>query len=219
MKYELIVRSRAQKSESIAQKHARFFSELSKIPQPWGIGGSAFPEPPDPGRNLGAGTSISKLLGKGISGRVYYVYRRDFEDLGMHDDFCDMSFNPERVDYKQLVCEVLPRLILAFHAYFAQVGDTEFGHMDFDAERTAGMGDTRFGVFRIRPVSFFDKILCQRAFGLQPDEIAKRLESHVEKVTLLEGGVYILGSSQPLRIEEADKLCWELKRLVTGSVA
>ena len=91
------------KTDPIAAKHARFFAELSKISAPWGIAGNPIPASPDPGRNLGVGVSISKLLGKGISGRAYYVYRRDFEDLGMHDDFFDMTFNPTKVDYKRLL--------------------------------------------------------------------------------------------------------------------
>jgi hypothetical protein len=215
MKYELMIRSRAVKTDPIAAKHTRFFAELSKIPAPWGIAGAPAPEPPDPGRDLGAGVGISKLLGKGISGRVYYVLRRDFEDLGMHDDFLDMSFNPTKVDYKRLVQDELPKIISAFGAYFAELGDAEFVHIDFDAERQAGMGDTRFGVYRIRPVSFFDKTLCERAFGISPGEIARRLEGSVEQVSLLNDGVYIIGSSEPLGIEDADKLCWEMKRLLT----
>ena len=184
---------------------------------PWGIGGADIPEPPDPGSNLGAGISISKLLGKGISGRVYYVYRRELEDLGMHDDFLDMSFNPEKVDYKQLVCEVLPTIIIAFNAYFVEVGDTEFCHVDFDAESAAG-GDSRSRVYRIRPVFFLDNILCDRAFGLQPDVIARRIENYVEKVMFINNGIYTVANSQPLRFEEADKLCWELKRMITGTI-
>ena len=217
MKYELMLRSRARKSEPIAEKHSRFFTEFSNIPAPWGIGENLIPVQPDPGRNLGAGINITKLLGKGISGRVYYVLRRNFEDLGMHDDFFDMSFNPKNVDFRSFVYDALPRLILAFDAYLARVGDVEFCYLDFDGERDAGLGDPRFGGYRIFPISFFDKTLCERAFGMNPNEIAERLQGRVECVKLLKDGIYIIGDSRPLKIEESDKLCWEIRRIITGN--
>lgn len=217
MKYETMIRSRAKRVESIAEKHKRFFTQLSEISPPWGIKGAVVPEPPAPGGNLGVGVSVSKLLGKGVSGRAYYVFRREFEDLGMHDDFFDMSFNPAKWDYRQFAYDVLPKYIVAFDAYFAQVGHVEFGHVDFDAERNFGSGDTRFGVYRVRPVSFFDRILCERAFGINPREIAARLQGSVESVELLQDGVYVIGSSQVMKFEEADSLCWKIKRRITKS--
>ena len=108
----------------------------------------------------------------------------------------------------------LPKIISSFDAYFAELGDAEFVHIDFDAQRQAGFGDSRFGVYRIRPVSFFDKILCDRAFGMTPEEIVGRLEGKVEQATVLKNGVYIVANSEPMELDEADKLCRELKRLL-----
>jgi hypothetical protein len=215
MKYELMVRSRAKQDESIPSKHAAFFLELSKISAPWGIDGHAPPPAPDPGVALGAGAPFSKMLGKGIKARVYYVFRREFKDLGMHDDFFDMSFNPMQAPYKQLLYEVLPRYILGFDAYYAHVGDSEFGYLDFDAERQAGFGDTRFGVYRVYPVMYCDAVLCDRSFGRTPKEIIARLQGRVEHATLIKDGVYIIATSEPLELERANKLSWEVKKAIT----
>ncbi|MCG8448856.1 MAG: hypothetical protein MI725_04645 [Pirellulales bacterium] len=216
MKYQLDVCARANQHESIEQKHAKFFSRLREIPHPWGIDGQEAPPAPDIGGNLLVGVTISKLLGKGIRGQICYQFRYDFpEDIAMYDDFVDLSFNPERVDYKQLVCKILPVYIDAFDAYRARIYEEEFVHIDFDKER-AFPGDNRNSVYRVTPVSFYDETLCQRAFHLTAAEIVERLSGKIEDVRLLHNGVYIIGSSEPLPLEEADRLCWDMKRWITG---
>jgi hypothetical protein len=216
MKYEVEVRSRPKKADPISEKHARFFAELSSIDSPWGIRGADIPTPPkDRGFEEDTYLTFSKLLGKGISGREYFNSRAYLEDEAMNDDFFDMSFNPEKVDYRHLVQEVLPKLISAFDGYFAKLGDARFVTIDFDAEEEAGASDCRFDIYRIYPISFFDRILCKRAFHLNPEQIVSRLARHVENVTLLGDGVYIVGSSEPLQLDDANKLCWTMKKLVS----
>ena len=134
----------------------------------------------------------------------------------MWDDFFDMAFNPKKVDYEQLVIRVLPRLIIAFDAYYAELGDREFVYMDFDAARAAGLGDTRHGIYRVYPVSYFDNVLCQRAFGISAGDVVTRLTGCAERAELVNGGAYVIGSSKPLELEEADKLCWAMKDCITG---
>lgn len=221
MKYDLVMRSWARCNESIAMKHEAVFTGLARVPPPWGIGEQTPPEAPDPGSSLGCGVTISRMLGKGIHGRVYYDFRRRFDGWevtpDVHDDFLDMSFNPERVDYRQLVVDSAPQLALLLNAYIVEIGDAEFVHMDFNAIRQEPWeGDRRLFVYRVFPVSFFDGMMCHRAFGMRPEEVLQRVKGTAEDVRLVGDGVYILGSSDPLPLAEADRLTWELTECITG---
>jgi hypothetical protein len=205
MKYELLIRSRAFCDETIEQKHTRFMAGLRSIPPPWGLEGKEVPAPPDPGEDLIADVQLGRFFGNGIPGEIVYQYRHHgFRDEGADDDYFALKFNPEKLDYERLVHVALPIYLSSFSAYRGQIGNVEFGDKDWDAgERDV---DYRHGVFRIYPVSFFDRQLCVRAFGLQPEAIISRLEGKVEKVELYNDGVLIVSSSRPLPLEAADQV-------------
>jgi hypothetical protein len=217
MKYELMLRSRANPSEPYEEKHARFFARLRQMPHSWGMAGQEAPPCPKMGSRELDGVRFGKLLGKGIRAQVCYLFRHSglSKDLGMNDDFVDLSFNPEKVDYRQLVHEALPVYIEAFHGYMAQLKDDAFFEGDFPKEREMKLDD-RHGVYRVHLVSYFDRLLCQRAFNLTPEEIADRLSGRIEEVRLIHDGVYLIGSSEPLELAAADRLTQEMKRWIVG---
>lgn len=218
MKYELMLRSRAIPHESYEAKHERFFARLCEMPHPWGIAGQEPPPAPSCGRDIGAGVTFSKLLGKGIRAQVMYWYRHPglSEDVAMNDDFVDMSFNPEKIAYEQFVHEALPAYIEAFDGYIAEVKDDGFFDDDFPKKRELRI-DERRSLYRVHPVSFYDRLLCQRAFGQSPEQIAERLTRRIEDIRLFHDGVYLIGSSRSLPLAEADKLSWEMKRWILGN--
>jgi hypothetical protein len=204
MKYELLIRSRALREESIGQKHSRFIAALQQVEPPWGLKGKGAPAAPDPGDDLIADVELGRFFGNGIHGELIYQYRREFRDEGAADDYFALKFNPEKLDYKELVLVAYPAYLSSFSAYRGQIGNAEFGLKDWDAgDRDV---DYRHGVFRIYPVCFFDRQLCVRAFGLQPEAIIPRLEDKVEKVELYNDGVLIVSSSRPLPLEAADQV-------------
>jgi hypothetical protein len=217
MKYQLDVKARANPDEPYEEKHDRFFNRLRELPHPWGLAGQEPPPAPKMGSRELDGVRFSKLLGKGIRAQACYLYRHPglANDIGMNDDFVDMSFNTEKVDYRQLVREALPVYIEAFRAYLARLYDEEFTHIDFDAWRASGT-DSRHGVFRVSPVSYLDRQLCQRAFNLTPEAIADRLCGRIEEVRLIHDGVYLIGSSKPLEFDAADQLTQDMKRWILG---
>jgi hypothetical protein len=216
MKYDLDIRSRTTEAVSINDRHSKLMGEWSRIASPWGIPPEKTPAAPDPGADIGAGVSLTRVLGKVKRVQVYYCFRwSGLRDEGCCDDFIDMAFNPLKVDYAGFVREVLPRLILAFDAYLAELGDNEFVHIDFDRSRREAP-DCRSDVYRVWPVSFYDELLCRRAFALKPAAIADRLKGVAEHVELLGDGVYIVGSSRPLPLSEADELCKRLKSAILG---
>ncbi|MHB8797114.1 MAG: hypothetical protein ACYDBY_01495 [Thermoanaerobaculia bacterium] len=210
MKYELMLRSRARQEETIQEKHQKFIEGIRCLPLPWGSGDTT-PMTPDPGRELVAEIRASQFLGKPVRGSVVYQFRRPFADEGIHDDHLCLTFGAKKVDYGVLVDEVLERYIDAFDAYRAHIGPDEFNNLDFDDARHI---DYRRGVFRIYPVSFFDRDLCRRAFGLDPEQLADRVAPACKKVRLLKAGVLIEASGEVLDVEASRAVDLRLRQLI-----
>ncbi len=49
---------------------------------------------------------------------------------------------------------------------------------------------------RIAPVSFFDDILCRRAFGIGAEEVVRRAAPECEHAELLLGGAFLIVTSE-----------------------
>ena len=93
-----------------------------------------------------------------------------------------------------------------------QIGDEEFIHLDFD--RAIHIEATRSGVYRIYPVCFFDKELCEKSFHLPPRDIADRVAGAVERANVVSNGVLIIASSKIVSIGEANAINERLRRLL-----
>ena len=231
MKYQLMIRSRPNVDESIPDKHSGFMAALAKIKDGWGLIGSERPRLKDKKlwSEFGTGVRLKGFLGTGIKGEVRYMrretiafYKTDkdhgekYVDEGKNDDYFTITFDPHKVNYQALVQTAFPQYLAAFAPYTGEIGDAEFGHLDFDEWRkTPGAGE-RAAVYRIYPVSFWDQELCRRAFRLTPQQIEKRTSGNVEKVARLGDGVLIVASSQILNLEDADDINHRLKPLLTG---
>lgn len=218
MKYDLMIRSRGNPEKPYEEKHERFFARLRELPGPWGMMGQESPSAPSCGREIAADSPLGKLLGKGIRGFAYYRYRYPGlgEDISMNDDFVTLTFNPEKVDYQSLICQALPAYIEAFDGYLAEIRDDGLFDDDFEAKRKLKTED-RETVYRVHPISYFDRLLCRRAFDRTPEQVAAHLSGKIEEVRLLHDGVYLIGSSRPLPLAEADKLSWDMKRWILES--
>jgi hypothetical protein len=208
-RYWLEFASRARKEVSVENKHAAFFEGLRNLPEPWGLG--SLPIPPVPrfkGGSL-AVLSLKKLLGDAVSkSHVMYEYRRDFPDNGKSDDRLNIILRPSKVDVKYLVYTVLPAYIKAFDAYRVECSDEQF--VDLEAMRPRP--DRRFGVHRFGSVSFFDDLLCQRAFGLRATAVVDLFSGTIGHAAVLHNGAYLVGSSQVLSFEESQRLSHEMQQ-------
>ena len=219
MRYYVEVRARAREEHSIPDKHKEFMDELVRIPKPWGLGGGPAPSAPSPGHELIAELAMKRHLGRGVqTPYLTYQYRHCFgDDMAMYDDNLTMFINPKRVDYRSLVLEAFPRYVAGLRAYIGSIGDEEFIFVDQEKLEEKDLTlHTRSEVDRVWPVSFYDDEFCQRAFGLSPKAVAKRLKGKVEQVSNMSNGVYIVGSSKVLEFEEADRLCWQMKAWIEG---
>ena len=70
--------------------------------------------------------------------------------------------------------------------------------------------NSRTQVWRVGPVAFYSETLCFHAFGLTPEEAAKRLEGVAEQCRLICGGIYVIGTRDIIELAEADALCARL---------
>ncbi|MCZ2342870.1 MAG: hypothetical protein LC104_13935 [Bacteroidales bacterium] len=214
MKYELMIRARVNPAQSIEAKHNELLTSLSHIPSHWGFASIDVPVP-DIKHHLLATINLKRYLHKGIRGSINYQYRHSMNDDPSNDDFLEMSFNPQKVGYADLVHAVFDQYVEAFRAKLADISDNKFIDLDFEEWRKVS---ARYGgVYRVYPVSFYDAVLCHRAFGLTPEQVADRLTGHVESTKFIHGGVKIVVSSAVLPFEEADRLTRHVTRLLRPS--
>lgn len=148
---------------------------------------------------------ISDALHNGVSAAISYCSRNAIEaDHGMYDDILTIEFDPSRADYPVFALPVFGQLVKVFGAYRATVVlDEELDLDDYDhildeVDATGRDVDGRDGVFRISPVCFFDRELCNRAFGIPPAEIIDRLVGKIEHVEKIDDGVLIIATREIL---------------------
>lgn len=213
MKFSIELRARASQNMSIEEKHRLFVQSLVQVPNPWGINKDNLPPIPDAGSELVASFNLGDYLGKVANGHVYYQFRRTFRDEAGHDDFLDLTFNPNKTDFRTLAYEVFPEYVAAFEPYLGTIANDEFSQMDYEV-LCAMRYDARRMVFRISQVAFFDAVLCLRAFKLSPEIVAEKLKGVVEHTRLMSKGILIIGSSIPLNLLEADRLSREWCQLL-----
>jgi hypothetical protein len=219
--YWLVFHARTDEAVSVEKRHTRFFEGINELPAPWGLGDR--PVPPIP-KFKGASVvlGMTKFFGNGVQrAMISYRYRRMLSDEGLCDDALNMTFNPAKVDVHHLIFTVIPKYIEAFDAYLVEYFDDQF--VDLAYEKRVEEGgvvftpkskeyiNPRFKVERINVVSFYDELLCRRAFNLSPAKVMERLKGKVEHARLLHNGVYLVGSSTVLSLDDAQRLCREMK--------
>jgi len=206
-RYWLEFASRASLKVSVEAKHSAFFEGIRHLPEPWGLGSRPIPPVPDFGGDIDAIYSLKEILGDIVcESHVAYRYRRNLSDDGYSDDDINIILRPARVDVKHLLYTVVPAYIAAFDAYSFACSDEQF----IDIEALRPRPNPRHGVYRVGPVSFFDELLCQNAFGLRASEVVGLFTGRIENAAVLHNGAYLIGSSQVQRFEESQKLSKEM---------
>lgn len=215
--YELMIRARPDESVSAADKHQRFLEAIRSLAVPWsGLPDQAIPPVPGFGGNVSAVGGLTKWFGGAVrSCQVSYTYRRLLRDTGSHDDWLDIMLYPSKVDVAYVLDSVIPKFIEAFSAYsLSYVSDSAKDALYELEPLGPAVSNARFQVSWISPVCFFDQTLCERAFRLSPAEVAGRVRGTVQDVRLLSSGVYILGTSQVLSVDETVRMSQELRSAI-----
>jgi hypothetical protein len=211
MKYQMMIRSRPH--EDMFLKHDRFMAFLLSLNDEWGLKeGTELPTIKDPGTLPMRQVNLSKHFQKGIKAWLSYQNRKYHLDEGKFDDYFTLEFDPTRFDYESLATDRFEEYIAVFQAYRGRIGDEEF--IQLDSPGSVSVEAKRSGVYRMYPICFFDKELCNRSFHLTPEEIQKRVAGVVERAAVVSNGVLIIASSKIVSIEEANALNNKLKRAI-----
>jgi len=218
-KYTLELRSRAKSEEPFESKHIMFIEKLKKLESPWSL--ENLGSLPDIGDGLSVTVSLNKSVGKLFKGDLEYVFRGStyLEDKAQYDDTLFIEFDPLKVDFSDIVSRVLPVYIDSFQCYRATIQDSSITRNDWNqvvelCNSTGKDIDGRDGVYRINAINYYDRELCQRAFGLSPQQIVDRLYGKIESVSLLFDGVMLIYSSKLLERDEIQKIDAEVKALL-----
>ncbi|MGX5174224.1 hypothetical protein ACUR5C_09415 [Aliikangiella sp. IMCC44653] len=212
-KYVLELRHRPNLNDDISSRHNRFIKQQEGINSPWNISSDQVVIPSDIAGELSSIVDLNKVLGKGLKGEIVYQLRSKeyLRDTAQYDDNLAIEFNPEKVDFSDLVQRVFPMLVDAFESYRATIYDKTLARSDWmdivkQVRETGRDVNGRDGVYRINAVNYFDKELCQRSFTLSPEQIVERLDSKVEAVSLLNDGVLLIYNSKPLERSEHESI-------------
>lgn len=221
-KFELEFRHRPNLNQTIDAKHQEFLLASSKIASPWGlknISDCVLPEQED---NLTTTIKLNQHLEKTIKGYATYQLRSShyLEDKAQYDDVLFFEFDSKKINYLDLVSEVIPAYIKAFGAYRAAIRNMDLALEDWPtvAEITDQTGkdiDGRDGVYRINSVNFWDETLCLRAFKKTPHEILAILSNSGIKSEVINNGVYNICAHEFLDIESLRAIDRAIKKILS----
>lgn len=214
-------RHRADPTSSVELRHAEIVQKLRDPMVSW-LGKY------DPGairfesEAIDSGAAdFSPALHAGVSAAISYCSRSVIDaDHGMYDDVLTFEFDPSAADYSLFALPIFGQLVKVFGAYRASVVlDEELDLDDYDrildeVDATGRDVDGRDGVFRISPVCFFDRELCNRAFGIPPAEIIDRLVGKIEHVEKIDDGVLIIATREILTQSSLVALDREIRDLL-----
>lgn len=218
--------SRAEASVSIEERHAEVMENMEKLGPPLGFAGLDLPPAPDCGEYLSADYGVRHQT-RGLRFTGHYIYRENgyiSEDSAKFDDQLRFGFKTSNkaVDYRAVLNEHLPEVIVAFRGYRTVVSygpyslayevgsaDGTFVHDEkgYIIETNAVYNrlhedksintDRRFFIYTLEPAQYWDATLCQRALGYGPDEVIRRLKGKVPKAERLMDGVYLVLNDDP----------------------
>lgn len=203
MQVEARFRRRAVASESVSVLNSRVTDQLSAIGGLWSVGCSGVRF--DKGVGESAATDLSPCLTHGITGQVSYASRLPaaITDKAISDDFITLRFDTNRVDFHLFCRDIFTEVIRVFRPYRAGVvSDLDLDLDDFEevaskARRTGLDVDGRDSVYRLYPINYFDKIMCERAFGMSPEQVSRAFNGLVlSSVTFAEGLILVI-SNEP----------------------
>jgi hypothetical protein len=205
MIFEIMLRRRAALDELVPELNRKFVEEFVAVPGFWAEGGRALDAVFHPGTGESAILDLRKALSTGLKGQqiVYAARLAGYlnRDIAQSDDFLVFRLNTETANYKKFCSETLPRLIEIFQPYRGAVEtDKDVRRADMTIVREQSRQtdrdlEGRDSIFRIWPVNFFDDLLCQRSFGIGAEEVVRRAATECERAELLNGGAFLLVTS------------------------
>lgn len=211
MKHIFEINSRVILNEPAELKHNKIIAFLKSLDAPWGIPNDVNIAFPGFNKEFTATVTLNKLFVKGLKMELFYRFRNKLDDDQGSDDRIYIEFDSKTIDYEYLVTTIFPQFVLNFDAYLA---DIFCDKMIFKVYESSLNKNKRSEIVRIFPISFFDSILCNRAFLMPPEEVVRKLNGQVYKVMLLHNGVFIIADTKPISQEASDEFDIHVKKLL-----
>ncbi|ALV07368.1 hypothetical protein [Roseateles depolymerans] len=214
MKYGFELRALPSIHDSAISKIERLRLATRELPSPWDSNADAQINIDRSGSVHSI--TVSKLLGKGLKGRIYYQDCVGAFQAVNNDDFGSITFDPRKVELDLFLDNVFLKYVDSFGAYFARLLDEEFIYRDFDAKRSFG-AEIRTRVFRLPLAGYFSEELCRTSFGLSAKELVDLLDGAVDTVQKHENGLFLVVTRKIFPADEFDALSRSLHKLIRGN--
>lgn len=206
IKYILGINSRVDDSISMEMKHQRVVNFLKQIHGEWGLDSTSEYLEPKFGSDITAHFSLTKKLGKGIKGNIWYRYRRLITDDHSCDDRLWIDFNAKEVSFQDLINSVSIQYIKGFNAYLlwlfpeSLIYDSSYNNIPQSLKSRINY---RKCLDFFYPFHFMDSILIKNVFGCTSDELFEKLQAAKVLSEKLEGGVYFRAADEIVSLESA----------------
>jgi hypothetical protein len=175
---------------------------------------------PPIGGNILSQKSLTKLLGRGVSGSIYYNFRHP-EMRETETDGLSIYFDAERADLKSFIYDAFPIYNREIEPYRASLWDEEIAIRErFMTDPATGSTrqveiDARKEVDRIYQCEYWCKDLCRNAFGLTPSQVSNHVKEVVEHVEATEIGVWLVYRSTLMSEDEVLMIDGIIRPLLT----
>ncbi len=189
--------------ESLPLLNDKLLDRMSKIGKLWAAD-QAYARY-DAGGGESAAADLSPCLANGIKGAVSYASRfpAAVADKAISDDVLTLQFDREQVDFEEFCRDVFPEIVKAFEPYRASVVtdlDQDLDDLEDivkEAQRTGRDVDGRDTVFRMHSINYFDRAMCERAFGGSPEKLSNELCGLIPLAQTFQDGVLLVLSYDP----------------------
>lgn len=216
---------RYSQAEAPATLYEAAYKQLSALARPWGLNGVPMVPMQEIRGRGGIGINYTKQSRASPVKAFWFAYMTRHrtclpDDRAVHDDSLHIEFYPNKFDgdWTYLLDVVFPAYLAATRPYAARLVNQDIEVNDVflidergDASPNPAFIDQRLGVNRIWQANFWDRTLCQRAFGLTPEEIVTLLFGKVANCRIVDDGVLTIYSYEHMlaadirRIDEVIK--------------
>jgi hypothetical protein len=207
--------SPAHGTQSIESKHCALFHTWNQATQnaDWQL--LSIPKVPNSFRgSTGTDCDYSLFPDSLTSGIATYRLRTEPETLTYGNDSLILHFNPSQANYTHLLNDIIPHVLKSFSPWYLELGDETFLIPEIQADGSIQVGGTRACGGKLFPVFFMSEEYLRLNYGLTTKMVVSKLESEVESVHEISGGVYVIGSSQILTFEKALLLTQKMEKLM-----
>ncbi|MDI1315276.1 hypothetical protein [Prosthecobacter sp.] len=209
VKYCLDAYALVEPDEAIAHVHDRIFQHLSSHSKM--CRGRIIPVAP----KIKGGDSLAicdpaKFLPSGMKGYFSYVYRPD-AGAPHGGDSAFLKFKADSEFYKDIIEDFIPALIRGMNPYMLTMGDQRFEDPVISSEGMIKVGGPRASGCELYPIFFMADWVLLKKYKITPEAAVAALAPVVTSASLLEGGLYVVGSADVLPYEEAKELVHKIE--------